>query len=151
MPILIVSVIVAIFLPSTIHVPERTIIISSEEVKRAQDPVEIIKAVADEKGIDQVDLLAVSYQESLLGKLKVGDHGCSLGYFHINTCARPDAKALIGDVRKEATYAANLLVQYGYSENKKKAFARYNAPNNPNWEYAERVEGRRKQVIQYVD
>ena len=133
-------------------IPGRSFEITREEIEAANDPIEIIKRVADKRGIAQEDMLAISHQESLLGKIKVGDEGCSLGYFHINTCVHVAAIKIIGDVRAEAEWVSDRLEEYGYiGGSRRKAIAMYNAPANPNWNYADQVEGRKKFIEKYVD
>ncbi len=128
------------------QIPARTV-----QYENVTDPIEIIKDIADQNGIQQIDILAISHQESLLGELKVGDEGCSLGWFHINTCVHDGTKEIIGDVKKEAEWVAEKLLSYGYQEDRMLAIAKYNAPAYPNWEYANRVEQRKQYVVKYVE
>jgi len=130
-------------------IPARVIRITSEEIEKANDPIETIKLVAKENGIREIDMLAISHQESLLGKLRVGDKGCSLGYFHINTCVH-EVPGVIGNVRSEAEWVADKLNGYGYPDDSRKAIAMYNSPANPNWDYADKVESRKRYVEQYI-
>lgn len=116
--------------------------IVQETIQESSNPVAIIRTIAREKDIAPNDLLAISAQESSLGMAKTGDKGCSHGFFHINLCANPDAKGLIGDVESETTWVANRLIAYGYFTDRRTAIARYNSPNNPNYKYADLVDKR---------
>lgn len=107
-----------------------------------QNPIDEIEKVAEEYGIKPEHLLAISAQESSLGKLQSGDNGCSRGWFHINLCANPDASGIIGDPAKEAAWVSGKLLSYGYHEDLTLSLARYNAPANPNYAYAELVKKR---------
>ncbi len=111
-----------------------------------QSPIDKIRTVARLNNIPEEDLLAISAQESSLGKAKVGDSGCSRGWFHINLCANPEAKDLIGDPEQEAAWVVNRLIRYGYRTDRKLAIARYNSPAKPNFAYAELVEKRLKEL-----
>lgn len=102
-----------------------------------------IKNVANQYNIPAEVIFAIAGQESSYGKFKIGDKGCSQGYFHINTCVFKEAKKIIGNVEEETKWVAKKLVEYGYTKNYKTlALAKYNAPANPNWEYAEKVKSR---------
>jgi hypothetical protein len=120
---------ILLFIIIIASIPSRITII---EVK-AQTPIEIIKQVADEKGIAQHDLLGISKRESSLCKVLIGDGGKSKGCFHINTApeANPQAISIIGNIKKEAEWVADRLLSYGYPEKRTLAFAKYNAPNAP--------------------
>jgi len=107
--------------------------------------LEIITRVAEEKGIEPKHLIALSLQESSLGKFLVGDEGCSHGYFQINLCANPGAKDVIGNVEAEANWAGDKLISHGYLDGYiTLSFAKYNAPSNPQrgMLHAERVKAR---------
>lgn len=127
-------------LPRTLSAPTT----NAEEVtiEETKNPIAIIRTVAHEKGISENDMLAIGAQESSLGRAKVGDHGCSHGFFHINLCANADATELIGDVRLESVWVANKLLAYGYVSDRRTAIARYNSPVRPNYAYADLVEKR---------
>jgi hypothetical protein len=132
-----------------ILIPGRSIQIRAEdnpEIVEEDTPKQIITKVARRNGLDPNDLIAISIQESSFGKFQSGDGGCSNGYFHLNHCADPARKQIIGDIEKEAQYVCELLIKYGYKENKTLAFARYNSPNNPNFAYAEKVKSRLKEI-----
>lgn len=131
---------------------KRTVVVYERSVAE-EKPIDIIKNVASENDIDPVDMLAMAHLESLLGKLQTGDSGCSKGYFHINLCANPGARNVIGDVREEALWVANRLIGYGYLEDggRTKAIAMYNAPARPNYKYAKNVEDRKQYVTKYVN
>lgn len=133
-----------------------SISLTAKEANRTSDPAyqspitEIVK-VAEAKGIKPEHMLAISAQESSLGKFKSGDGGCSLGWFHINTCANTGTSGIIGNPAKEAAWVADKLISYGYLEGKVTlAFARYNAPARPNYAYAEQVEKRLGELDKYL-
>ncbi len=116
--------------------------------------IEIIIRVAEEKGIKPKHLIALSLQESSLGKFLVGDAGCSHGYFHINICANPDAKNVIGDVEAETRWAADKLISHGYLEGFiTLSFAKYNSPANPEigMPHAKRVKARFPHAISLLE
>lgn len=127
-------------LPRTLSAPTT----NAEEIVHEEptNPIAIIRTIAREKGISENDMLAIGAQESSLGMAKVGDHGCSRGFFHINLCANPDATELIGDVREESVWVAKKLLAYGYATDRRTAIARYNSPVRPNYIYADLVEKR---------
>lgn len=137
-------------------IPAREIIIEKpvEEIQTEKieetDPIEIIKNVADEYGIRQIDILAIAHIESLLGELQEGDSGCSKGWFHINTCANPTAEPVIGNVKTEAQWVVKKLLEYGYNSDIDTAIAKYNAPYAPNFDYLKRVKERKKYVTKYI-
>lgn len=121
-------------------------------VEKPLNPIDEIVKVAELKGIKPEHLLAISAQESSLGKRKSGDNGCSLGWFHINTCANPEASGIIGNPAKEAAWVADKLISYGYLEGKiTLSFARYNSPANPNYAYAELVKKRLVELDKFLE
>lgn len=136
-------------------IPSKTMIVTPADLEQTfKSPIQEIMKVAKAKGINPDHLLAISAQESSLGKFKSGDNGCSKGWFHINTCpnANPAAAAIIGDPEREAEWVADKLISYGYLEGKiTLAFARYNSPANPNYVYAEQVEKRLAELDIYLE
>lgn len=106
------------------------------------NPIDEIRSVASIKGVAANDLLAISAQESSLGRFTTGDSGCSRGWFHINLCANPSAANVIGDITAESSWVADRLLSYGYHADRILAIARYNAPAAPNYAYAALVEKR---------
>lgn len=110
---------------------------------------EVIATLAESHNIAPEHLLAISAQESSLGRALEGDGDCSKGWFHINICehANPDAEPLIGDIKKETKWVIKKLKEYGYETNVRLAIAKYNRPSRPNFEYADRVLGPRLKEI----
>lgn len=153
MRVLRVCIIVA-FTASLVHVlPARSFTIDGPEVPPVAivppSPIDEIRTVAEKNGIQAEDLLAISAQESSLGKFLSGDGGCSRGWFHINLCVW-DAADIIGNVAKEAQWAAERLNEYGYALDRITAIARYNRPARPNYAYAALVEQRKNELGIYL-
>lgn len=124
--------------------PARTFAIdvpAAEPPNMQESPIDEIRQVAAATGIAANDLLAISAQESSLGKFTSGDNGCSRGWFHINLCVW-DAADLIGNIAAEARWVAAKLNEYGYAADRVTAIARYNAPARPNYDYAAQVQKR---------
>jgi hypothetical protein len=124
------------------------------EIKAAKSPIDEIVEVAKAKGIKPEHLLAISAQESSMGKFLSGDNGCSKGWFQINTCpgANPAASGIIGNTAKEAVWVADKLISYGYLEgNITLSFARYNSPVKPNFAYAELVKKRLLELDKFLE
>lgn len=145
-------------------IPARVIIIEKEQPYKPKEIVkkpkegtkeykaEIILRIAEINDIRGDDILAMWHLESLTGDALIGDQGCSRGNFHINLCANPDAKNVIGDIEKEAQWVADKLNGYGYRDGYETlAIAKYNLPSNPNWKYAEKVDQRKKYIKKYID
>lgn len=104
-------------------------------------PYSLLIKKAQSSNIDPGHLLAISAQESSLGKHLIGDGGKSKGWFQINTAVYP--VAFIGDVGKEADWVISKLKEYGYDKNPRLAIAMYNRPARPNFAYADLVLGPR--------
>lgn len=136
------------FLPA--YVIEIEIDQQEQQAQRAPTVVEIISSVAQAKEIKPEHLLGIAAQESSFGKFVVGDEGCSVGLFHINTCANPDVKDIIGNLLLETEWVANRLLDFGYHQDIRKAIARYNRPVNPNWKYADLVEKRIGEIEKFI-
>ncbi len=140
-------------------IPQRTIYAETPKTEKEQLVATIVE-VAKEKGIKPSHLLGQAYTESRGAwyytdevDLSVkGDGVCSHGILQINICknANPEAKSIIGNLRKELEWAADKLISYGYKEGRiTNAFSRYNAPKNGNLKYAKSVLEASKQFIQY--
>ena len=64
-----------------------------------------------------------------------------------NTCVYPEVISHIGNLRQEAEWTADKLIEYGYKDGYiTLAFAKYNAPYKPNMSYAEKVKKDREVV-----
>ena len=120
----------------------KTLITPIEKQILSRSPeLETIVKVAAIKKIKPEHLVAIALQESSFGKYLVGDGGCSKGFYHRNTCVWGNEG--IGNLEQETIWVADKLNSYGYQDDLiTMSFSRYNAPNRPNMQYAEKVKSR---------
>lgn len=137
-------------LATTPLLPARTIEIRITPQERQATNIEIIAEIARANGIEPIHLYGIAAQESSFGKLKIGDNGCSNGWYHINICANSNAKEVIGDLKKETKWVADRLNYLGYQIDSRRAIAAYNRPSSPNYKYADLVEKRINEIEKFI-
>jgi hypothetical protein len=130
--------------------PARTVEIVPVAQPALETEAETIAEVASANGIEPIHMFGIAAQESSFGKAKVGDEGCSKGWFHINICKNREAASVIGFLKSEAEWVADRLNELGYQVDSRRAIARYNRPADPNYEYAELVEKRIGEINKFV-
>lgn len=110
-----------------------TMLLTNYGIEKTEDTYLALKEVEEAEvklKITNCDLLGLAIKEGVLDQFAIGDKGCSLGIFQINTCVHDVSKRTTFMINTASEWTYNNLIANGYPNERTYAIARHNGNFN---------------------